>query len=98
MPAILRLLEDTLSADGSLDAALPAMPRIVFVVHGAATIDGRTFGDGEAWFGEGPLAMTAGAAGVTCWRFELAPASSAGGAAGRGVVSREKLAVPLDHL
>jgi hypothetical protein len=98
MPPILRLHEDTLSADGSLEAALPALPRMIFVVHGAVTIDGRTFGDGETWFGEGPLAMTPGAAGVTCWRFELAPSSAAGHAAGRGVVSHEKLSVPLDGL
>ncbi len=99
MPPILRLHEDTMSADGALDAAIPAMPRMVFVVHGAVTIDGRTFGDGDTWFGEGPLAMTPGAAGVTCWRFELAPPTAASGVvAGRGVVSHEKLAVSLDHL
>src|SRR5215472_15656874 len=83
MPAILRLHEDTLAADGSLDASLPAMPRMVFVVHGAATIDGRTFGDGEAWFGEGQLAP---------------PSAASGAAAGRGVVSHEKLAVALDGM
>jgi hypothetical protein len=98
MPPILRLHEDTLSAHGALDAAMPAMPRMVFVVHGAVTIDGRAFGDGETWFGEGPLAMTPGAAGVTCWRFELAPPSAASGVAGEGIVSHEKLAMPLDRL
>lgn len=99
MPPILRLYEDTFSADAVLDAALPAMPRMMFVVHGAATIAGRAFADGEAWFGEDPLSVTPGKAGITCWRFELAPASGPGGAArGRGVVSREKLAAPLTTL
>jgi hypothetical protein len=99
MPAILRLYEDTLAADGTLDAALPALPRMVFVVHGAATIAGRAFGDDEAWFGEGPLTLTPGKAGVTCWRFELAaPSAPTGVARGRGVISHEKLAVPLDRL
>jgi len=99
MPPILRLYEDTLSADATLDATLPATPRMVFVVHGLATIDGRGFADGEAWFGEGSLALTPGKAGVTCWRFELAPsAAPTGTARGRGVVSHEKLAVPLDRL
>jgi hypothetical protein len=99
MPAILRLYEDTLSADGTFDAALPAMPRMIFVVHGAATIATRMLGDGEAWFGAGALALMPGEGGVTCWRFELAPSSAAGGAArGRGVISREKLAVRLDAL
>jgi len=99
MPPILRLYEDTLSGDGAFDAALPAMPRMIFVVHGAVTVAKRMLGDGEAWFGAGPLALTPGKAGVTCWRFELAPASGADGAArGRGVVSREKMSVRLDTL
>lgn len=98
MPAILRLYEDTLRADASLDGQ-PAMPRMVFVVHGSATIAGRAYGDGEAWFGEGALALAPGKAGVTCWRFELAPSSGSPGAAqGRGVTSHEKLSVNLDAL
>jgi hypothetical protein len=99
MPAVLRLYEDTLSADGILDAALPAMPRMVLVVHGAATIAGGAFGDDEAWFGEGPFTLAPSPLGVVCWRFELAPSEAASGAArGRGVASREKLSVPLDRL
>ena len=99
MPPILRLYEDTLSGDGAFDAALPAMPRMIFVVHGAVTVAERLLGDGEAWFGAGALALTPGKAGMTCWRFELAPASGADGAArGRGVVSHHKMAVRLDTL
>jgi hypothetical protein len=99
MIPILRLYEDTLSGDGTFDAALPAMPRMIFVVHGAVTVAKRMLGDGEAWFGAGPLALTPGKAGMTCWRFELAPASGADGAArGRGVVSHEKMSVRLDTL
>jgi hypothetical protein len=99
MTAILRLYEDTFSRDGAFDAALPAMPRMIFVVHGAATIATHRLGDGEAWFGAGALAPTPGEGGVTCWRFELAPSSAAGGTAGgRGVISREKLSVRLDAL
>ena len=98
MPAILRLFEDTFSAEAVIDT-LPAMPRMVFVVHGGAILAGRRFGDGEAWFGEGVLALAPGRAGVTCWRFELAPPAAPPGAAlGRGAASREKLAVRLDAL
>ncbi len=98
MPAILRLYEDTLAADGALDA-LPAMPRMVYVVHGSATLAGRSLGDDEAWFGEGALALVPGKAGVTFWRFELAPsAAPAGAARGPGVTSHEKLSVRLDAL
>jgi hypothetical protein len=99
MPAILRLYEDVLPTGSTFDAALPAMPRMVFVVHGAATIAGRELGDGEAWFGEDALVLTPGKTGVTCWRFELAPPEAASGTArGRGVISHEKLSVVLDRL
>ena len=97
MPAILRLYEDTLSADAAIEGALPAMPRMIFVVHGAATVAGRAFGDGEAWFGDGELRLMPGKAGVTCWRFELSMAATSGAARGRGVVSHEKLSVALDR-
>ena len=99
MPAILRLYEDTLSADATLDAALPPMPRMIFVVHGTATIAGKPHRDGEAWFGEGAHTLRPGQTGATCWRFELASSRGAGGALrGSHVVSHEKLAVPLDAL
>jgi hypothetical protein len=98
MSATLRLYEDTLSADGAFDHALAAMPRMVFVVHGSATIDGKTFADGEAWFGEGPLSLVPGKAGFTCWRFELASSASGGPSRGNGVVSHAKIAVALETL
>jgi len=98
MPTILRLYEDTLSGDGAFDAALPAMPRMIFVVHGAVTVATRELRDGEAWFGAGSLALAPGKAGVTCWRFELASSATDGAARGRGVISREKLSVRLDGL
>jgi len=95
----LTLFEDTMSAGAALDEPLSATPRMVFVVHGAATIGGNTFADGEAWFGEGAVMLAPGKAGVTCWRFELAAGTAASGAArGRGIVSREKLAAPLETL
>ena len=99
MSLTLTLFEDTMSAGAALDEPLSATPRMVFVVHGAATIGGRTFADGEAWFGEGAVMLAPGKAGVTCWRFELAAGTAASGAArGRGIVSREKLAAPLETL
>jgi hypothetical protein len=93
MPPILRLYEDVLSNDGALRVALPALPRMIFIVHGAAVIAGRTLSDGEAWHGEEAVTLAPGSGGVTCWRFELAPADAADGeVAGRAVVSRQKLA------
>ena len=54
MPAILRLYEDVLAND-SPEVGLPPAPRMIFVVHGSATFEGRRVGEGEAWHGEGEL-------------------------------------------
>jgi hypothetical protein len=89
----LRLYEDTLSGGGEVQ--LPALPRVIFVVHGALTIGDRGFGDGEAWHGEGTAIVRADKTGATCWRWELAGGAGAGTAGGHGVRSREKLASPV---
>ena len=51
---------------------LPALARMIFVVHGAVTIDGKTLSDGEAWHGEGAArsrrARTASRCGGSNWR------------------------------
>jgi hypothetical protein len=97
MPATMRLYEDVLSNDAAAAIALPALSRLIFLVHGSATIAGRSVGAGEAWHGEGAVAMVPGSAGATAWRFELAPEGDAadGGLAG---VSRLKLAARAETL
>src|SRR5882724_10621106 len=97
MAPVLRLFEDSLSGGASLN--LPALPRMIFVVHGAVAIDGKAFSDGEAWSGEGVASLAAGRDGVTLWRYELAqPGAQAGVASGAGVRSREKLAAALETI
>jgi hypothetical protein len=93
MAPVLALYEDVLSDGAAL--ALPAAARMIFLVHGGATIAGRALRDGEAWHGEGAAALVAGKEGATCWRFEL-DAPPAGAAP--GVTSREKLSAPLATL
>ena len=98
MPPVLRLYEDVLSSD-SAEISLPALPRMIFVVHGAVTIADRALRDGEAWSGESAIALKAGSAGATLWRWEMAAGDAAAGApAGRGVVCREKLIASLETL
>ena len=97
MAPVLWLFEDSLSGGASLK--LPALPRMVFVVHGAVTIDGKPFGEGEAWNGEGAVSLAAGKDGVTLWRYELAASGSQPGAgSGAGVRSREKLSAVLETI
>lgn len=70
---------------------------MIFVVHGAISIDGQVFRDGEAWHGEGSPQARAGESGATCWRWDF---GNGGGTAlqGAGVSSRETLSAPLATL
>ena len=97
MPSTLRLYEDVLANDA--DASLPALPRMIFVVHGSLVIDDRSSRDNEAFSGEGAVKLKAGSSGVTLWRWELgADDTGANVIAGQGVASREKLSAPLETL
>lgn len=97
MKPILRLFEDSISGGASLK--LPALPRLLFVVHGAVTIDGKILGDGEASSGEGAVSLSPGKDGVTLWRYELAPSGAESGVANApGVRSREKLTAVLETI
>jgi hypothetical protein len=94
MHPVLRLYEDSISG-GAAAISLPALARMIFVVHGAVTIDGRALSDGEAWHGEGACSLTAGKDGVTIWRFELAASGSTSHPIKGALRSHEKLAAPL---
>jgi hypothetical protein len=96
MPMIMRLYEDVLS-NAAVPVGLPALPRLIFIVHGTATIEGRVAGDGETWHGEGAVTVIPGSGGATCWRFELADAAD-GAMAGSGVNSRQKLVARAETL
>jgi hypothetical protein len=97
MSPVLRLFEDTI-AGGSPTVSLPALPRMIFVVHGEVTVGGKTLRDGEAWNGDGAAMMAAGKDGVTLWRYEVAPGAAGGAVAGKGVRSLEKLSAPMGTL
>ena len=95
MNPMLRLCEDVLSNHGAME--LPALPRMIFVVHGSVAIGDRTLRDEEAFGGEGAIMLKAGGAGATVWRWELIIREADFGQPppGSGVVSHEKLAVML---
>ena len=97
MHPVMRLYEDSFIG-GAAPVPLPALARMIFVVHGAVTIDGKTLGDGDTWHGEGACSLMAGKDGVTLWRFELA-ASGSGTAPIEGALrSQEKLAAALETI
>lgn len=94
MQPVLRLYEDVLANDA--EVSLPALPRMIFVAHGALTIAGKARGDGEAWSGEAAVMLKAGSGGASVWRWELiSGAAGSGPTAGPGVASREKLSAEL---
>lgn len=93
----LRLIEDFLTDRGVL--ALPALPRMLFVVRGAITIGQRKLAQGEALFGEDLVTAHAEGTGATLWRFELSdPRQPAVMLTSSSLRSTEKLAVPLEAL
>jgi hypothetical protein len=96
MPPMLRLYEDILSNDGEL--SLAALPRMIFMVHGSAAIGDNTLRDEQTWCGEGAVALKAESGGVTVWRWELVAGEGGAAAAGRGVISREKLSARLETI
>jgi hypothetical protein len=97
MSPVLRLCEDVLSS-GARELSLPPLPRMIFVVHGTVSIAGHVFGADSAWHGSGPVRLSPGSEGATCWRWELAQDSDGGILTGLGVSSREKLTACLDTL
>jgi hypothetical protein len=95
MHPVLRLYEDVLS--NAMEMALPALPRLIFVVHGSIAIAENVLPD--AWGGTGPVRLKAGSEGATLWRWELvvgAAGEGDGPTADTGIVSREKLSAQLD--
>ncbi len=96
MNPILRLIEDIFS-DGA-EMTLDGAPRMIFVLHGAVSIAGKPYTDGEAWHGDDVTTVVAGTAGAMCWRFELSPSAGDDAMTAKGVTSRTKLAAPLEYL
>jgi len=95
MLPLLRLYEDVLANDAA-EVSLPALPRMIFAVHGSVSIDGRVLRDHEAWSGESAVAIKAGSEGAAVWRWELVAGDALSGAlAGSGVVTHEKLSAQL---
>jgi hypothetical protein len=95
MNPMLRLCEDVFSNHGAME--LPALPRMIFVVHGTIMIGERTLRDDEAFGGEDAIMLKAGGAGATVWRWEsiVREADFGRPPPGSGVASHEKLAVML---
>jgi hypothetical protein len=99
MHPVLRLYEDVLSSAETVAFRLPPAPRFIFVVHGGASIGGKSINAGEAWQSEGGGLVRPGPEGVTCWRWELSPGDAGATVANApGMVTHEKLTAYLETM
>ena len=97
MHPVLRLYEDILSSAENVEFRLAPLPRFIYVVHGTATIGGKTLNEGDAWQGSDAIAVKPGPAGVSCWRWELARGDRGSTVAcAPGMVTHEKLSAYLE--
>ena len=99
MHPVLRLYEDILSSAAPEGFELPPAPRMIFIVHGEATIGCKPVREGEAWHGETAIDFKPGPNGVTGWRFELTRGDASGPIASvPGRSTREKLSAFLETM
>ena len=99
MHPVLRLYEDVLSGADSAVFRLPALPRFIFITHGAAEIGEHKLNDGEVWQGETAVAVKPGKGGVTLWRWELTRGDQGSTTANApGMFTHEKLTAFLETL
>src|SRR5260370_14743887 len=96
MHPVLRLSEDFLTDRGAV--SFPALPRMFFMVRGAAMFGTRSLGPDEVWYSEDAVTVRAAESGATIWRWDLSLGAPAPWRNGPGVISREKLSVPLESL
>ena len=99
MHPVLRLYEDVLSSAENAEFRLAAVPRFIFVVHGAAEIDGKAVNAGDAWQGENATVVKPGPEGVTCWRWELTRGDRGSPVAcAPGMMTHEKITAFLETM
>jgi quercetin dioxygenase-like cupin family protein len=96
MHPVLRLSEDFLTDRGVV--SFPALPRMFFMVRGTALFGTQSLGPGEAWYSEDAVTVRASETGATIWRWDLSMGTPAPWGNGPGVITREKLSVPLENL
>jgi hypothetical protein len=66
---VLRLMRDHLQPNTR--ASLPAMNRVLYLLEGALSVDGKDLAVNSAWHGAGVCSVVAGPAGASVLRYEL---------------------------
>ncbi len=82
---VLRLIRDRL--DPGACSAFPATNRVLYLLDGALTVDGKSVPVNSAWRGAGACSAVAGPGGATVLRYELV--SKAGPAPGKPLLAHD---------
>jgi hypothetical protein len=72
MSLALSLYHDQLVEGGQTSSPLPPSPRLLYVRHGSAEVNGRVMSEDEAIFCDGPLSLKSTGSWAQIWRWDLA--------------------------
>jgi len=71
MPFALNFYQDQVASDGATSSALDANPRLLYLRHGRAAINGRAVKEGEAIYCDDAVEMTSTGGWSQIWRWDL---------------------------
>lgn len=71
MSLALNLYHDQLDENGTTSTALPAAPRILFVRHGSAIVNGRTMNADDTIYCDKPVTLKSSGTWSEIWRWDL---------------------------
>jgi hypothetical protein len=77
MPFALNLYHDQIGANGSSAPALAPAPRLLYVRHGRAALNGQAMSTGQSLYSDGPLDLQSAGEWSQVWRWELASPDAA---------------------
>ena len=72
MSLALSLYHDQLVEGGQTSSPLPPSPRLLYVRHGSAEVNGRVMSEDEAIFCDGPVSLKSTGSWAPDWRWDLA--------------------------
>ena len=98
MSIALNFYHDQLDDGGMTSSALPALPRLLYVRHGSADVNGRVMSADDAIYCDVPVALKSTGAWCEIWRWELAPPNAPPALhQGSGVLSSVRMQRPISN-
>jgi len=98
MSLALNFYHDQLDDEGRTSSELPASPRLLYVRHGSADVNGRVLSADDAIYCDVPVSLKSTGAWCQIWRWELAPPNAAPTLhEGSGVLSSVRMQRPISN-